>query len=99
MFYNINRKIKNIPDEDEYETPSKAGCGRLKSVLLADKSSGASRIHNVIKSDLYCMLLNYMEVEPQSVRVDISCDAEGYYILKAEAVAKRILNINFPPVE
>jgi len=99
MFYNINRKIKNMPDSDKYEAPSKAGCDRLKSVLLSDKSSSASRIHNVIKSDLYCMLLNYMEVEPQSVRVDISCDAEGYYIFKAEAVAKRILNISFPPID
>lgn len=98
MFYNINRK-KNIHDGAEYEAPSKAGCGRLRSALLSDKSSGASRIHNVIKSDLYCMLLNYMEVEPQSVRVDISCDAEGYYIFRAEAAAKRILNINFPPAD
>ena len=97
MFYNINRKQRN---EAEYDgAPSRIGCDRLRSVLLSDKSSGASRIHSVIKSDFYCMILNYMDVEPQNIKVDISCDAEGYYILKAEAVAKRILNINFPPVE
>ena len=96
MFYNINRKQRN---ETEYDAPSKAGCDRLRSVLLSDKSSGASRIHNVIKSDFYCMIINYMDVEPQNVKVDISCDSEGYYILKVEAAAKRILNINFPPVE
>ena len=99
MFYNINRKPKNVTAQSDCEMPSKAGCDRLKSVLLSDKSSGASRIHSVIKSDLYCMLLNYMEVERESVKVDISCGADGYYILKAEASAKRILNINFPPAE
>ena len=92
MFHNINRK-------NDYATPSKVGCERLKSVLLSDKSSGASRIHNVIKSDFYCMLLNYMDVEPHNIKVDIGCDAEGYYILKIEAAAKRILSINFPPAE
>jgi len=101
MFYNINRKpkIQAVHEKNYSELPSKAGCGRLKSVLLTDKSSGASRIHNVIKSDFYCMIINYMEVEPHSIKVDIGCDAEGYYILKIEVAAKWILNITFPPAE
>ena len=99
MFYNINKKSKNTAAQNDCGMPSKAGCDRLKSVLLTDKNSGASRIHNVIKSDFYCMLINYMDVEPQNIKLDINCDAEGYYILKIEAAAKRILNINFPPVE
>ena len=85
--------------QQEYDVPSKSGCDRLKAVLLSETGSNASRIHGVIKSDFYCMLLNYMDVEPQNIRIDISCDSAGYYILKAEAVAKRILNINFPPAE
>ena len=96
MFYNINRKQKTAP---LVKVPAKAGCDRLKSVLLTDKSSGASRIQSVIKSDFYCMILNYMDVEPQNIRLDINCDSEGYYILKIEAAAKRILNINVPPLE
>ena len=97
MFYNINKRQRE--NAREYETPSKAGCDRLKTVLLTDKSSSASRIHNVIKSDFYCMILNYLDVEPHNIKVDITCDSEGYYILKVEAVAKRILNLNFPPLE
>ncbi len=98
MFYNINRKTKAVP-EDYGDTPSKAGCDRLKNVLLSDKHSSASRIQGVIKSDFYCMILNYMEVDPNAIRLDISCDAEGRYILKLEARANRIYNINFPPVD
>ena len=97
MFYNINKRSKD--ETRDYGFPSKAGCDRLKSVLLTDKGSSASRIHGVIKSDFYCMILNYMDVEPHNVKVDITCDSEGYYILKVEALAKRILNINFPPLE
>ena len=96
MFYNINRKQRSAY---EYEGPAKAGCDRLKSVLLSDKSGSASRIHGVIKSDFYCMILNYMDIEPQNIKLDISCDSEGYYILKVEAIAKRILNISVPPLE
>ena len=97
MFYNINKRQKEI--SGGYGLPSKTGCDRLKSAMLSDKSSGASRIQGVIKSDFYCMILNYLDVEPHNIKVDITCDAEGYYILKVEAVAKRILNINFPPLE
>ena len=97
MFYNINKRQREAARE--YGAPSKTGCDRLKNVLLSDKSSSASRIHSVIKSDFYCMILNYLDVEPHNIKVDIGCDSEGYYILKIEAVAKRILNINFPPLE
>ena len=103
MFYNINRKAKSLTDEqdetDFSDTPSKAGCDRLKTVLLSDKHSSASRIQGVIKSDFYCMLLNYMEVDPAAIRVDITCDSDGIYILRIEARAKRIFNIGFPQTE
>lgn len=92
MFYNI--KKKNYRD---FKNIRETGYERMKTALLSDTNTCSSRVHNVIRSDFYSMIINYMDVSPEKIELDIDCDEEGNYILSIRATAKRILSIGVPP--
>lgn len=53
---------------------------RLKSLLLKDKVSTPNHIAEVIKSDIYSVLSNYMELFADDLSVSIDCDEQGFVV-------------------
>ena len=89
MFFNITKKN---------EKPKNEGIERLKTALSADSYSCAGRIGGVVRSDVYGVLINYMDVDPQSVQLEIEAMPDGTYRIRLQAAAERIYNIGVPPV-
>ena len=92
MFFDIKSKPKNN------NTPKAEGYERLQKALAADDMSCAGRIGNVIRSDFYAMLTNYMDVAPETVRVEIESLPNGNYAVRLTAETSRIYTIGIPPV-
>lgn len=69
---------------------------RLKSMLLKDKVSTPTHISEVIKSDIYDILANYMELFSEDLKVDIECD-ERSFIVNIKARTARFKQIGALP--
>jgi len=54
---------------------------RLKSLLIHDKASTPDRLTDVLKSDLYAVLNNYMDLFSDDLKVLIDTDEKGYHII------------------
>jgi len=94
MFYNIEKRQRPSGNLAALEpTPSEAGIERLKAAMLSDKSSASAKLIGVIKSDVYLMLLNYMDVRPENIKLEIRCEGGGF-VLEIKAAAERILNLS-----
>ena len=89
MFFDI-KKTSNKPKSEALE--------RMKSALAMDENACAGRIGGVIKSDFYALLTNYMDVEPNSVRISIEPTADGRYTVRLEAEAARVYNLGISPI-
>lgn len=63
------------------------GSKRLEKVLVKDKTEDPKKLAEIIKSDIYILLQNYMELKNLDVNFDV--DIEGY-TLNIKAEAKRI---------
>lgn len=53
---------------------------RLKSMLISDKVSAPSELCSLIKSDVYVLLANYMELKPENILVDQTIEDNGFCI-------------------
>ncbi len=54
---------------------------RLKNLLKQDKVNTPDRLTEVIKSDLFGVLKNYMEIRGEDVKVMIDADDKGYHVI------------------
>lgn len=72
---------------------AKVGLERIKKVLLQDKAGAQEDVVAVLKSDVYDLLDNYFEVEPQSISASVEVDESGYYEVKVTARAYRVRGI------
>lgn len=75
IFFNPNAK-----DDEE----------RLKHVLIADKHFNPERIKQVIKSDIYYVLLNYAHLKGDDIFVDIEITPSGAYHFKIDAISQNL---------
>lgn len=66
---------------------------RLEKVLLNDRLNAPDNLKNVIKGDLYEVLLSYAEVNPNSVRLTIASDGRGGYCVTFVAQALRMKGV------
>lgn len=53
---------------------------RLKSMLISDKVSVPNELCSIIKSDVYILLLNYMELKPENIIVSQTIEESGFCI-------------------
>lgn len=53
---------------------------RLKSMLISDKVNVPNELCSLIKSDVYVLLANYMELKPENVIVDQTIEENGFCI-------------------
>lgn len=63
---------------------------RLKYVLIADKHFNPDRIKQVIKSDIYYVLLNYAHLKSDDIFVDIEITPSGAYHFKIDAISQNL---------
>ena len=63
---------------------------RLKHVLIADKHFNPERIKQVIKSDIYHVLLNYAHIKGDDIYVDIEITQSGSYHIKVDAISPNL---------
>lgn len=69
---------------------AKVGLERVKKVLLQDKTGAREDVSGVLKSDLYDLLDDYFEVDPNSLRAEITVNEFGFYEVKIAARAFRV---------
>ena len=73
-----------------YENSASMDADRLKHILIADKHFDPQRIKQVIKSDVFNILRDYLELDPENVFIDIELNSNGEYHLKIDAIANRM---------
>ena len=71
---------------------------RLKSLLLKDKVSAPAHLAAVIKSDIFTVLQNYLEVVPDDLEVNLD-SADGFFKLHITAKSRRIKQVGALPKE
>jgi septum formation topological specificity factor MinE len=54
---------------------------RLKNLLKQDKVNTPDSLTDVLRSDLYGVLRNYMEIRSEDLKVIIDADDKGYVII------------------
>lgn len=54
---------------------------RLKNLLVHDKVSTPNQLTDVIKSDIYSVLSNYMELYSDDLKVLVDADEKGYHLM------------------
>ena len=65
---------------------------RLRSVLVNDKQ--ISNIENVLKSDLICVMQNYMDIISADVCLNIETTRDGWHEIRIFARSKRMKNLS-----
>lgn len=55
--------------------------GRLKKLLLQDKVNTPDRLTDVLKSDIFAVMKNYMDIRSEDVKVVIDADDKGYHVI------------------
>ncbi len=66
------------------------GIEKLKKILINDKHLHPSFFADLIRSEMFKSLSNYMELSPDDVLVNISIDEKGEYVLRLKAKCQRL---------
>ncbi len=64
---------------------------RLKNLMGAEKTAGADKFNDVLKSDLFVLLKNYFELSPDQIHLETQRESRGIGIriaAKAEGVKR-----------
>lgn len=54
---------------------------RLKSLLIQDKANAPNQLSDVLRSDIYTLLKNYMEITPSNLKIYFDADEKGYHVI------------------
>jgi len=68
---------------------------RLKNMLINDKKDNPNKIVGLIKSEIYYVLKNYMDINQDDIFFDIGIDNDGVYQISFNAEVKRIYIANY----
>lgn len=63
---------------------------KLIQILISEKRVDTQKINNVLASDIYNSLRNYMDIERGDVHTRLDIDDQGCYVLRCKVRAKRI---------
>ena len=67
---------------------------RLKTVLIKDKEQSPYHVLNVLKSEIYYILKNYMEILNDEIDVSFNLNSAGNYTLSIFADVKRLKRVS-----
>lgn len=76
---------------------NKKGIEKLKNVLINDKHVNPIRINDVLKSDVFSVLQNYMEITENDIITKIELDSGGNYVFRCKAISPRLKKIGILP--
>lgn len=68
---------------------------RLKNMLINDKKDNPNKIVGLLKSEIFYVLKNYMDIDQDDIYFDIGIDNDGSYQLSFNAEVKRIYIANY----
>ena len=71
------------------------GNDRLKAVLVQDKKDNPMKIVNVLKSEILCVLKDYMDLSAEEMVFDIGIDNDGKYVLTLNAKISHLYVANY----
>ena len=63
---------------------------RLNQALILEKHFNPEKIRNVIKSDIFCVLKNYGDIESENLHFDIVILDDGSYEVEFKAKLNHI---------
>lgn len=63
---------------------------RIKNMLISDKHFDTKDMIKVIRSDMYVLLSNYLEISPQDIFVNIKVNDYGEYELRLDVKTERL---------
>ena len=66
------------------------GLAKLKQVLINDKHFNPERLNDVVSSDIFKLLQNYMEIDNSDMMSRIDLDEQGNYVLRCKVKCKRL---------
>ena len=66
------------------------GLTKLKQVLINDKHFNPERLNDVVSSDIFKLLQNYMEIDNSDMMSRIDLDEQGTYVLRCKVKCKRL---------
>lgn len=69
------------------DKPSKIVENRLKKVIVSDKKSLSPQLIELLKSDIYSLLDNYLSLDKDSFDINININELGKYQLTFNATA------------
>ncbi len=75
------------------------GVDKLKKILINDKHFSPVRLNEVIKSGIYKVLGDFMEIEPQDILTNLSLEEDGDYVLRCKVRCKRLKIMGILPDE
>ena len=67
---------------------------RVRQLLINDKKDNPNKIINLIKSEMFYILKNYMEINIDDIDLDIGIDNDGKYLISMSCEASRIFTPN-----
>ena len=63
---------------------------RLEQILIKDKLKSPERFSAILKKETENFISNYFEIVPESLKVTILIDDDGYYKFSVQGQATRI---------
>ena len=66
------------------------GLARLKQILINDKHFNPVKFNEVLASDVFKTLQNYMEITKEDILSRLDIDAEGNYVFRCKVKCNRL---------
>lgn len=68
---------------------------RIKQMLINDKKNNPNKIISLLRSEIFYILQNYMDIKIDDVQLDIGIDNNGKYLLNLNVETSRIYITNY----
>ena len=73
------------------------GLEKLKKILINDKHFNPSRLNEILKSDLFNLLKDYMEINNNDIITKLEIDENGDYIFRCKVRTNRLKMLGIMP--
>ena len=67
---------------------------RIKQLLINDRKDNPNKLIGLIKSEIFFILKNYMDVKIDDLILDIGIDNNGKYVLNLSCETSRVYMVN-----
>ncbi len=75
------------------------GIEKLKKVLINDKHFQPSRLNDMVRSEIFKCLSNYMEISAEDIKTSITVEEDGQYVLRCKVRCPRLKIMGILPNE